>query len=346
MRVSRPYTLVPDPKWGRRALAWAGAFAAIHALDLVVTSVLIEYVQRIILLSGINIILAVSLNLINGTTGQFSIGHAGFMAVGAYASAFLGVQLAPIIAQALGAGPVSDALTFNIVLIVGAVCAGATGLLVGIPSLRLKGDYLAVVTLGYGEIIRILFNNSEALGAATGYFGNSPSGLPAYTNFTWVFAWALVIIAATWNLTFSQTGRSLSAVREDEIAAEAIGTPTTRLKVTAFALSAAMAGIAGGLFAHMQAGVRPEDFRFEKSIDMIVMIIVGGLGSISGAVLGGVFVAVSLELMRDLQQYRLVLYALLLIVIMLVRPEGILGAREINELWPFGRATRGKVGPS
>jgi len=330
---------VAAPRWGRRLAGAALAVAAIYGLQRAIEATLIEYAQRIILLAGINIILAVSLNLINGTTGQFSIGHAGFMAVGAYACAYLGVQLAPTLAGMLGAGPVADALTFNFALILGALCSGAVGLLVGVPSLRLKGDYLAVVTLGFGEIIRILFNNASALGAATGYFGDSPAGLPAYTTFGWVYVWVLLVVVVTRNITFSQTGRSLSAVREDEIAAEAMGTPTTRLKVTAFTLSAAMAGIAGGLFAHMQSGIRPEDFRFEKSIDMIVMVILGGLGSISGAVLGGIFVAVSLELMRDLQQYRLVLYALLLIVIMLVRPQGLLGSRELSDLWKRRPAT-------
>jgi branched-chain amino acid transport system permease protein len=201
-----------------------------------------------------------------------------------------------------------------------------------VPSLRLKGDYLAVVTLGFGEIIRILFNNATFLGAATGYFGNDPSWLPIYTNFFWVYAWATLIVLLIRNVTFSQTGRSLLAIREDEIAAEAMATPTTRLKVQAFTLSAATAGIAGGLFAHMQAGIRPEDFKFEKSIDMIVMIIVGGLGSITGSVVGGIFVAVTLELMRDLSQYRLVIYALLLVVIMLVRPQGLFGSAELPTL--------------
>jgi branched-chain amino acid transport system permease protein len=140
------------------------------------------------------------------------------------------------------------------------------------------------------------------------------------------------VLLVIWNVTFSQTGRSLTAIREDEIAAEAMATPSTRLKILAFSLSAAGAGIAGGLFAHMQNGIRPEDFRFEKSIDMIVMIIVGGLGSVSGAALGGVFVAVSLERMRDLHEYRLVLYALLLIGIMLVRPQGLLGTHELPHL--------------
>ncbi len=312
----------------------AGAvLLAIYGLGLASEAGFTEYVQRIVLLAGINIILAVGLNLINGTTGQFSIGHAGFMAVGAYGAAYVGVQLAPAVQHALGKGGAADAVSFNLALLAGALFAGFTGLIVGLPSLRLRGDYLAVVTLGFGEIIRILFNNATFLGAATGYFGDDPSGLPAYTTFFWVYAWVALIVVSIHNLTFSQTGRSLTAIREDEIAAEAMATPTTRLKVTAFAISAATAGIAGGLFAHMQAGVRPEDFRFEKSIDMIVMIIVGGLGSISGAILGGIFVAVSLELMRDLQQYRLVLYALLLIVIMIVRPQGLLGSRELYQLF-------------
>ena len=315
----------------RTALAMA-VLLAIYGLGFGVETGLTEYVQRIILLAGINIILAVGLNLINGTTGQFSIGHAGFMAVGAYGAAFVGTKAAPHFHGLLGTGALADALIFNVALLAGALFAGISGLIVGMPSLRLRGDYLAVVTLGFGEIIRILFNNATFLGAATGYFGDDPSGLPTYTNFFWVYAWVAAIVVLIHNLTFSQTGRSLMAIREDEIAAEAMATPTTRLKVTAFAISAATAGIAGGLFAHMQAGVRPEDFRFEKSIDMVVMIIVGGLGSISGAILGGIFVAVSLELMRDLQQYRLVLYALLLVVIMLVRPQGLLGNRELYQL--------------
>jgi len=319
-----------------RQLGIAGVtLAVLYVLGLGLELGVIEYVQRIVLLAGINIILAVGLNLINGTTGQFSIGHAGFMAVGAYGAAFLGVQLRPIVAGALGDSALADAVTFNLALLAGALLAAIAGLLVGMPSLRLKGDYLAVVTLGFGEIIRIVFNNARFLGAATGYFGNDPAGLPPYTTFFWVYAWALLVVVAVARLTFSQVGRSLIAIREDEIAAESMATPTTRLKVLAFTLSAAAAGIAGGLFAHMQSGVQPEDFKFEKSIDMIVMVIVGGLGSISGAVLGGVFVAVTLELMRDLAQYRLVLYALLLVGIMLARPQGLLGTRELR--LPFRR---------
>lgn len=328
----------PAPRWGVRIAIGFLTAAVLYAISLFVDASLVEYVRRIILIAGINVILAVGLNLINGTTGQFSIGHAGFMAVGAYATAFSVNALAPGIYGALGgATPFSDGVALNVGLAFGALAAAFTGLLVGIPSLRLRGDYLAVVTLGFGEIIRILFNNANFLGAATGYFGDSPAGLPPLTNVFWVYGWAALIILLIANLTFSQVGRSLAAIREDEIAAEAMATPTTRLKVMAFVISAATAGIAGGLFAHMQAGIRPEDFRFEKSIDMVVMIIVGGLGSISGAVLGGIFVAATLELMRDLQEYRLVLYALLLILVMLARPQGLLGRRElpliIRERW-------------
>ncbi len=319
-------------RWPLRFGVAAVVLAVLYGVGLGVEAGLIEYVQRIVLLAGINVILAVGLNLINGTTGQFSIGHAGFMAVGAYTAAFLGEQLAPKLAAALGPGAVASALTFNLALLAGAAMAALAGLAVGAPSLRLKGDYLAIVTLGFGEIIRIVFNNASFLGAATGYYGNSPAGLPPYTTFFWVYSWVIVIVLVVRNLTFSQTGRSLIAIREDEVAAEAMATPTTRLKVTAFTLSAATAGIAGGLFAHLQSGIRPEDFKFEKSIDMIIMIIIGGLGSISGAVIGGVFLAVTLELMRDLQEYRLVLYAALLIAIMLLRPQGLLGSQELGSV--------------
>jgi branched-chain amino acid transport system permease protein len=323
-----------EVRWLPRLGMTLAALGVIYALGELASLVLLEYVQRIVLLAGINVILAVGLNLINGTTGQFSIGHAGFMAVGAYGAAITGTFLRGVLGPSfVSLGAWGDAFIFNLALLVGAGFAALTGLIVGSPSLRLKGDYLAVVTLGFGEIIRILFNNATALGAATGYFGDDPAGLPAYTSFFWVFAWATLITVAITNLTYSQTGRSLVAIREDEVAAEAMGTPTTRLKVLAFTISAAAAGIAGGLFAHMQSGIRPEDFRFEKSIDMIVMIIVGGLGSISGAVIGGIFVAVSLELMRDFQEYRLVLYAMLLIAIMLLRPQGLFGTHEVSSLW-------------
>jgi branched-chain amino acid transport system permease protein len=317
--------------WIKRIAIAAALLGAFYGLGMVMEDNLIEYVIRIILFCGINAILAVGLNLINGTTGQFSIGHAGFMAVGAYTTAFVVIQFEDNFfsssAGSLSFGQV--ALVYPIALAAGAVTAGLAGLLVGVPSLRLRGDYLAIVTLGFGEIIRLIFNNAKFLGGATGYSGGRALGLPIYTTFFWVAASATLIITLIGNLTYSSYGRALRAIREDEIAAEAVGIPTTRYKVLAFVISSAAAGVAGGLFAHLQSTIRPDDFKFDRSIDMIVMIIVGGLGSVTGAVLGAVVVGVSLELTRDLQQYRLVVYALMLILLMLFKPGGFLGRREL-----------------
>jgi branched-chain amino acid transport system permease protein len=330
--------------WARRIGLAMLIAAGVWGIGYVLEDNVIEYVVRIILFCGINAILAVGLNLINGTTGQFSIGHAGFMAVGAYTTAFLVIQLENTLfpGQAGALGFAAVALVFTLSLLCGGLLAGLSGLVVGIPSLRLRGDYLAIVTLGFGEILRLLFNNARFLGGATGYSGDRALGLPIYSNFFWVFCWAILVITLIGNLTYSSYGRALRAIADDEIAAEASGIPTTRFKVLAFVISAAAAGIGGGLFAHLQSTIRPDDFRFDRSIDMIVMIIVGGLGSVTGAVVGALFVGVSLELMRDLQQYRLVIYALILILLMLFRPQGLLGRRELRlgALWPRRAAAR------
>ncbi len=318
--------------WLKRILFSLAILALVYGVGFVLEDNIIEYVVRIILFCGINAILAVGLNLINGTTGQFSIGHAGFMAVGAYTTAFTAIQLEnaffPEQAGALGFSAV--AWVFPLSLLAGATLAGLSGLVVGVPSLRLRGDYLAIVTLGFGEILRLVFTNAQFLGGATGYDADRALGLPVYTNFFWVFSFAILVITLLANLTHSSYGRALRAIRDDEIAAEASGIPTTRFKVLAFVISAAAAGIGGGLFAHLQSTIRPDDFRFERSIDMIVMIIVGGLGSVTGAVVGAIFVGITLELMRDLQQYRLVIYALMLVLLMVFRPRGMLGHRELH----------------
>jgi branched-chain amino acid transport system permease protein len=316
--------------WTKRILVAVCLLLAFYGLELVVADNLIEYVIRIILFCGINAILAVGLNLINGTTGQFSIGHAGFMAVGAYTTAFTVIQLEDRFfpGQSGSVGFVGIGAMFTCALVAGGLAAALAGFLVGVPSLRLRGDYLAIVTLGFGEIIRLVFNNALFLGGATGYSGGRPLGLPIYTNLFWVLTWATIAIVLIGNLTYSSYGRALRAIREDEIAAEAMGIPSTRYKVLAFVVSSASAGIAGGLFAHLQSTIRPDDFKFDRSIDMIVMIIVGGLGSVTGAVLGAVIVGITLELTRDLQQYRLVAYALMLILLMIFRPQGMLGRRE------------------
>jgi len=319
-------------RWLKRGVFMLALLTALYGLNVLLEQTVIEYALRILMLCGINAILAVGLNLINGTTGQFSIGHAGFMAVGAYTTSAVVIALEnALFPGQAGALPLLQvAFVFSTALCTGALAAALLGVLVGVPSLRLRGDYLAIVTLGFGEIIRLVFNNWQRLGGATGYSGERAQGLPVYTSFFWVAAWALLIITLIGNLTHSSYGRALVAIREDEIAAEAAGIPTTRFKVLAFVISAAAAGVAGGLFAHLQSTIRPDDFKFDRSIDMVVMIIVGGLGSVTGAVVGALFVGITLELSRDLAQYRLVIYALLLILLMVFRPQGLLGSFELR----------------
>jgi branched-chain amino acid transport system permease protein len=319
--------------WATRLGICVAALGALYAAGWLLETYVIEYVVRIILLCGINAILAVGLNLINGTTGQFSIGHAGFMAVGAYATAFTVVNMEQALFGGGEIGAVAGAAIFNAGILVGGVLAGVAGLAVGVPSLRLKGDYLAIVTLGFGEIIRLLFNNADFLGGATGYGGGRPAGLPIYTSFFWVFAWTALVILCVRNLTFSSFGRALQAIREDEVAAEATGVPTTRMKVLSFVVSAVTAGVAGGLYAHLQSQVSPAEYNFDRSIQIIIMIIVGGLGSVTGAVLGAFFVTITLQLTLEFGEYRLLTYALLIIVLMIVRPQGILGQREVSLAW-------------
>jgi branched-chain amino acid transport system permease protein len=280
------------------------------------------YYYQILLLAGINVILAVSLNLTNGVAGQFSIGHAGFFAVGAYVAASVSVYGGPALANIL---PDVPFLRESGILIVatgaGAFAAAAAGWLVGMPSLRLRGDYLAIVTLGFGEIIRVLILNIDAVGAARGF-----TGIPRLADLFWVGLGVAVSVAVVHNITRSSHGRALLAIRSDEIAAQAMGIPVTRLKVTAFVISAAFAGVAGSLFAHFAMFLHPNTFTFVKSFEIVIMIALGGLGSLAGAVLGAVTLTVLPELFRGFAEYRMVIYALALILIMIYRPQGLLGA--------------------
>jgi branched-chain amino acid transport system permease protein len=283
------------------------------------------YFLQVISLAGINIILAVSLNLINGFTGQFSIGHAGFMAIGAYSSAYLtvtyGDRLRGVLKFLPAFGQDSALLLFG--LSVGAVLAAIAGFIVGVPSLRLRGDYLAIVTLGFGEIIRVFILNIDAVGGARGF-----SGIPRLANFFWIYLFGAATILVVYRIVHSSFGRTLVAIREDEIAAEAMGVHTTRAKVISFVVSSAMAGVAGGLFAHYLMYVHTNSFTFLKSFEIIIMIVIGGLGSISGSVLGAVLFITLTEGLREFAQYRMILFSLLLIIIMIVRPQGILGHKE------------------
>ncbi len=296
------------------------------------------YPLRIVTLAGINIILAVSLNLINGFTGQFSIGHAGFMAIGAYGAAWLSVEGGPHIHTALAA--LREDVRQGVVLIAGlafgALLAALGGLLVGVPSLRLRGDYLAIVTLGFGEIIRVFIINIEAIGGARGY-----TGIPNLVGFGWVYFCAALTVLLVHNIINSSFGRTLLAVREDEIAAEAMGVDTTRAKVSSFVISSALAGVAGGLFAFYNMYLHTNSFTFMKSIEFIIMIVIGGLGSNLGALVGAVLYIALTEGLRAAEQYRMVVFSLLLVLIMIFRPQGLFGARDFS--FSFRKPTKPPV---
>ena len=271
---------------------------------------------------GINLILAVSLNLVNGYTGQFSLGHAGFMSVGAYLSAAVTMLLGPkLLGEGGGALWQQNAL-FLAALVAGGLSAAFAGLLVGLPSLRLKGDYLAIVNLGFGEIIRVIFQNCEPLGGALGL-----NGIPAYTTAFWVLAFGAVTIFVVHCLVHSTYGRGFLATHDDEIAAEAIGLDTTRYKIVAFVVGAFFAGVAGGLYGHFKQTISPSGFDFNKSIEIVVMVILGGMGNTVGVILAAILLTLLPEVLRSVADYRMILYSLLLIVLMLVRPQGLFNFR-------------------
>ena len=299
------------------------------ALDRLLPRALNPYYMRVLMLCGISVILAVSLNLINGFTGQFSIGHAGFMAVGAYVSAVFSLHAGlgwVRTFSALGLPvPAAQGLTLLVALLLGGAAAALAGYLVGLPSLRLRGDYLAIVTLGFGEIIRVLITNIDVVGGARGL-----PGIPGWANFFWVGLWVVVVVLVAGRLANSTHGRALFAIRDDEVAAEALGVDTTSYKVLAFVMGSFFAGIAGALFAHYNAYLHPNSFTFLKSIEVIAMVVLGGTGSISGAILAAIVLTILPEALRSAQELRMVVYSLLLIVLMITRPQGLLGSRELS----------------
>jgi branched-chain amino acid transport system permease protein len=308
-----------------------------------------DYNGRLLVFICINIILATSLNLINGFTGQFSIGHAGFMAVGAYASAYFSNNYGAALINSLSSlgETVATSVVLLIAVAIGALVAALMGLIVGIPSLRLKGDYLAIVTLGFAEIIRIVILNIDAVGGATGY------PVPGYANFLWIGVFTVITVVVIHNIVKSNAGRALISIREDELAAEAMGVNTTRYKVTSFVIGSAFAGTAGVLFAHNNKFLHTNDFQFIRSFEIIIMIVLGGMGSMTGAILGAIVVTLLPELLRKMQEVqdgtlepmlgmdlpfnvgelRLVIFALILILTMILRPQGILGTREFGLSW-------------
>ncbi len=288
------------------------------------TGAIDPYILDVMTTIGINIVLAVSLNLVNGYTGQFSLGHAGFMSVGAYLSASVTLHLGPkFFGETADPSAFASGLLFFSALLTGGLAAALAGFLVGVPSLRLKGDYLALVTLGFGEIIRVIFQNIEPLGGALGLFG-----IPNYTTLGWVLGALAVTIYVVLALVHSTYGRGFLAVRDDEIASSAIGLNPTRYKTTAFVIAAFFAGIAGGLYGHFRQTITPTGFDFTKSIEIVVMVILGGMGNTLGVVLAAILLTVLPEVLRPIAEYRMIIYSLLLIILMLVRPQGLFNFKK------------------
>ncbi|HEW9744743.1 TPA: branched-chain amino acid ABC transporter permease [Streptococcus pneumoniae] len=280
---------------------------------LVSVGVLNLFYVQILQQIGINIILAVGLNLIVGFSGQFSLGHAGFMAIGAYAAAIIGSK-SPTYGAFFGA------------MLVGALLSGAVALLVGIPTLRLKGDYLAVATLGVSEIIRIFIINGGSL-------TNGAAGILGILNFTtWQMVYFFVVITtiATLNFLRSPIGRSTLSVREDEIAAESVGVNTTKIKIIAFVFGAITASIAGSLQAGFIGSVVPKDYTFINSINVLIIVVFGGLGSITGAIVSAIVLGILNMLLQDVASVRMIIYALALVLVMIFRPGGLLGTWELS----------------
>ena len=316
----------------RQALWLAGTVVVLAGLNVLLPHLVNPYYAQIIMLCGINIILAVSLNLINGFTGQFSIGHAGFMALGGYGSAMFTLHVGVGWAQAWTSSgvpePLAQGIALLVALVLGGLLAALAGYLVGLPSLRLRGDYLAIVTLGFGEIIRVLILNVDAVGGARGL-----PGIPAWANLFWVGLGVTAVILLARHLATSTHGRALFAIRDDEVAAEALGVNTTSYKVLAFVIGAFFAGVAGGLSAHFLRNLNPNSFTFLKSIEVIAMVVLGGMGSISGAVVAAVVLTLLPEVLRPVKDYRMVIYSLMLILLMILRPQGLLGTRELSLSW-------------
>jgi branched-chain amino acid transport system permease protein len=317
---------------GKAVRSWLPFFVAIPFLVLIEQGIALnpafrlEYAFQNINHIGIAIILAVSLNLVNGLTGQFSIGHAGFMAVGGYVSAVM-----------LMRGPQEDPyrIFFVVAMLTGALAAALAGWLVGKPSLRLRGDYLAIVTLGFGEIIRVIIENTPFFGGAIGL-----SPIPHRADFAWIWAAAIVTILVAKRLRDSTHGRAFLSVREDEVAAEAMGIDTTGYKVRAFVISAFFAGVAGALSGAFEGNLAPQSFTFVRSFEVVAMVVLGGMGSITGSTIAAAVLTILPEYLRAVANLRMVIYSIALIALMLLRPRGLLGTREVWDWWRKRRPPR------
>ncbi len=337
---------------GLMVVPWLVCIAIALAVYFVAPYLVDEYWVNVIRRVGVFIVAAVSLNIVNGYTGQFSMGHAGFMAIGAYIGAAV-TYYGSLLAHGSTNDPAFHTqgvmLMLAGIVAAGCVAAGA-GFLVGLPSLRLRGDYLAIVTLGFGEIIRVLLEltskqiydaDKVTLAALLRFPLNGPVGferIPGYASLFWIYLFVGITCLIAYRVKTSSSGRAFLSIREDEIAARAMGIHLTKYKVRAFVLAAFFGGVAGALYAHTGVNPSPTDAGFQRSFEIIIMVVLGGLGSISGSVLAAIILVALPEALRDLQQYRLIVYALLLIGMMLLRPQGLFGVKEI---WDFFRTPKG-----
>lgn len=297
-------------KFTRPTIFLASVLALYFILNPLITSrTLSHQVIGIIMFICINIILAASLNLITGFTGQLCLGHAGFMSIGAYFSAILSVKFG---------------LPFIVVLIAGGLLAALISLLIGIPTLKLKGDYFAITTLGFGEIIKVAVNNIDAVGGAKGF------SVPKESTFTIVFFAMIISVLVIYNIINSSYGRAMISVRENEIAAEAMGVNTSKYKILAFVIAAFFAGIAGGLYSHYMTFIQPDSFNFLKSVEIVTFVVFGGMGSLTGSILAALILTALPEALRSINEYRMIIYSAALIILMLFRPQGLLGTKELS----------------
>lgn len=300
------------------------------------------YVQIVIMFVGINIILSSSLNLVNGYMGEFSVGHAGFMAVGAYITSVLNVMFftkSSVFGPPL-LSPSSAIFLFPVTLLAGGIGAALVGLLVAVPSFRTRGDYLAIITLAVNYIVKSAVENMQVIGGARGFMGmgNVVNSMKAVVNLPWTLIWVFICVGVTiwvlYRFVNSTYGKGIIAVRDDEISAEIMSVNTQKMKVVAFMLSSGLAGVAGGLFAHVLGYINPGTFTIMKSTEVLVMVYLGGMGSLSGSVLSAIILTLGLEAFRPLQVAKWVVVPLLLILLMLFRPEGLLGHRELTDVFP------------
>ena len=314
-------------------------------LAAVVTSgALSRYYTGVLMTIFINIILVTSLNLTTGFLGQIALGHAGFMAIGAYTAALFVKAMEEQAGVVLlnGSSPTSAGILFFLVsLVLGGLVAAAFGFLVGVPALRLKGDYLAIITLGFGEIIRSIIENLEFTGGAQGL-----KQIPRTANILVVFV--IMVLCVTVMITFvrSRHGRAITAIREDDIASEAAGIHNTRYKVMAFVVAAFFAGVAGGIYGQYLGVLGASSFNFNKSIDILVMVVLGGMGSITGSVLSAIGLTALPEVLRSFSDYRMLIYSVVLIIVMIFKPSGLLGHYEFSLDRLLGRLFRRNKAPA